>query len=611
MTIKSQNDLKTFTYTKKSTDPENIYANVIFEFTKTDGTIDKLSFTPQKVSAKWHTLIDPYKFNMVTINKLEKMTYRLQRTNATHKYFLIEVAGEQVKENESLITVVVEKYKETPTYISEEGVVISTTISQGKTVIIATLTEETHEDLLITVFREKAEADTHCLIKYYTAESNNFKPYEYNDNISVTKLKNNFLVKYTEILKESTSIVNSKYWIEIFDTGKVASSSIYSAYTGSSLVSHSEQVDASNDGATKNFEFTWNQEEVVGDLYLQMTLVFTRLSGEQTIEERLSYKLVKIEDQYPTIQEKKYIQSSFKSVSEHITKRLTKVKGNPVFLVEIGKDVLLSSKANGYDLRVDYKEYSLPLISGNSTDIIDISENIVNATTYLTLKFKNSATENDIILDFYLVSERPARLRALEEGAFTEVGFTMKYKTGPESLQPKKFEFDTSFSASYFLGTLTVKFREVFDSSAVVSTTNYKISLYDRSAFTTIPTKALESSSQEIEKFEIKGESKGETLKHEFSPDRNVIVSITGSFTTSDGEEFKVAYDIVDPSSYTFILIIIIVVIALILIAIGGFLIIKCLGKRKMNSELLQLSNTGKKDDIEDQKTIALVGQVN
>ena len=45
-------------------------------------------------------------------------------------------------------------------------------------------------------------------------------------------------------LKESTSIVNSKYWIEIFDTGTVASSSIYSAYTGSSLVSHSEQVDA-------------------------------------------------------------------------------------------------------------------------------------------------------------------------------------------------------------------------------------------------------------------------------------------------------------------------------------------------------------------------------
>lgn len=612
MPIIQQNSLKrVFNYSTQSTDPEEILANVIVEFTKIDGTFDKLSFEPKKVTDKMHTLLEPFKFNNVTLEKEEKKTYRIQQTNLNQNFFLIEVAAEQVKKGESLLKVVVEKYKDVPQYKSEEGVVISDKLSYGKQVIIASLKEETEEDLLVTVYRDGTQGNTNCLIKYLSVDTSEPPTYEYKEDISVSMSDNIITVKYTEILKEKPSTEPSQYYIELFDSGEVEKNSIHSAYTGSNLAFYKKEVDASNDGASKTLNFTVDQKNIIEDVYLQMTLVFTKENGEQ---ERLSYKEVKIEDvQHPAIEQKKYTHSSFKSEKERITKRLKNPNSDSVILVEIGKDVLLSSKSNLYNLLVDYKGYSLSPLQGNSTQTINAAEEVDKTTTYLTLTFKEGAPKNDIILEFYLESKSKTRLRALEESTFTEVGFTMKYKTGSKPFEPTKFNFDSSASASYFVGTLTVKFKEAISSPSEVNSSAYRITLYDKSKISKIPDIALEESDQAVvTKYDVKGGNKGDTIKHDFSPDKDVIVSITGIIETADGEEVKVAYNIVDPNSYTFILIIILVVVGLILIAIGGFLIIKCLGKRRLNSELLQLSNTGKKGESDNgQKTIALVGQVN
>ena len=105
-----------------------------------------------------------------------------------------------------------------------------------------------------------------------------------------------------------------------------------------------------------------------------------------------------------------------------------------------------------------------------------------------------------------------------------------------------------------------------------------------------------------------------EKLSVEFSTSDikdDVFVLVIANYTTTDGEKGMIAYNPVEPSSNTYILIIIIVLAVLIVLAIGGFFIIKLLGKRRMKKDLLSLGGgIGEKIDFKDDaKEINLVEQ--
>ena len=112
----------------------------------------------------------------------------------------------------------------------------------------------------------------------------------------------------------------------------------------------------------------------------------------------------------------------------------------------------------------------------------------------------------------------------------------------------------------------------------------------------------------------VPGKQAKEKLSVEFSTSDikdDVFVLVIANYTTTDGEKGMIAYNPVEPSSNTYILIIIIVLAVLIVLAIGGFFIIKLLGKRRMKKDLLSLGGgIGEKIDFKDDaKEMNLVEQ--
>ena len=112
----------------------------------------------------------------------------------------------------------------------------------------------------------------------------------------------------------------------------------------------------------------------------------------------------------------------------------------------------------------------------------------------------------------------------------------------------------------------------------------------------------------------LRGKKAKENLSTEFTASdikTDVLVRVIATYTTTDGETGMIAYKVVEVSSNTYILIIIIVLAVLIVLAVGGFFIIRIMGKKRMKSELLSLGGgIGDKIDFKDDaKEINMVEQ--
>ena len=580
----------------------NLYITVVFEFAKATSE-RKLAYKSTSIEQRKFEKLPSAKYNELTITGTEYNTYRLHIEKPTDYYFQVEFETVPLPREDMEVSVVFEKYKETPTYTTEEDLKLTKSRAYGRDVYL--LESKDDADILISL-KKTSEADVKVYVKYVTEDSQSELPNftMEDDSISTTIDGKKISVGFKNHLDASTE-ATQQFIVGIYKLKDFYSEeTIQTIFIDSNKAVKMETISAPQTSVTLELE-----EETNDILYVNVVSVFELANKRQF---KMSYKPTKLVI-IPKPKAKEYTEMTFSSSVKIYTYKLERTEKNNIFVIEVAKSIPVLQKAKDY-IKFTYEDNKETPTYKNETALFDTKE-LQNSNGVEILQLKYKGTNNYILVHFF--TETPTtsnELRVLDEQNEMKVAF--KYKVVSNESDIKLYTNIPATSASIFVGTLTVKFEELFDSSNTeIKSSSYLVSLFNKSQYQneTLINSIIEDKSA-IKTDVVPGKQAKEKLSVEFSTSDikdDVFVLVIANYTTTDGEKGMIAYNPVEPSSNTYILIIIIVLAVLIVLAIGGFFIIKLLGKRRMKKDLLSLGGgIGEKIDFKDDaKEINLVEQ--
>ena len=580
----------------------NLYITVVFEFAKATSE-RKLAYKSTLIEQRKFEKLPSAKYNELTVTGSEYNTYRLHKEKTTDYLFQVEFETIPLPKEDMEITVVFEKYKETPTFKTEDELKLIKSRSYGRDVYL--LENKEDADILISL-KKTSDSDVRVYVKYVTEDTQSELPnYKIeDDSISATIDGKKVSVGFKNHLDASTEAAQ-KFVVGIYKLKDFYSEeTIQTIFIDRSKAIKMETIDAPQTSVT--FELDEEPQDI---LYVNVVSDFTIANGRQF---KMSYKPTKLAI-IPKPKAKEYTEMTFSSSVKVHTYLLEKTEKNNIFVIEVAKSISVLQKGKDY-IKFTYEDNKETPSYKNETELFETKE-LQNNNGVEILQLTYKGTNNYILVHFF--TEIPTTsndLRLLDEQSEFKVAF--KYKVVSKEDDIKLYTDIPSTSASIFLGTLTVKFAELFDSSnKEISSSSYTVSLFNKSQYQneTLLNSIIEDSSA-LKHQTVQGKNTKEKLSVEFPTSEikaDVFVLVIATYTTTDGEKGMIAYKPVEPSSNTYILIIIIVLAVLIVLAIGGFFIIKLLGKRRMKNDLLSLGGgIGEKIEFKDDaKEINLVEQ--
>ena len=244
-------------------------------------------------------------------------------------------------------------------------------------------------------------------------------------------------------------------------------------------------------------------------------------------------------------------------------------------MIEFGEDLALLKNNSEYYLQIAFEPYTTeePTYE-NSTEIIYANETRENGKVSFVLKYSSP-----IYLHFILKETPKNNL----------IQLLFKYTLYTTNDPVPTYSFNKKVTASILFGKLTVKFKEIKDLSSSINTTNYTISLYNKSSHENI--QSIIDTSDTLYTNTILGGHLGYTLKHEINLDNitdDFIIGVKTMATTTSEEEIILEYEMAEASSSNWIVVVLIVIALLILLSVGGYFGYKYYQEKNGTSEALK-----------------------
>ena len=577
---------------------DNLYITIVFEFAKATKE-RKLAYKSKLIEQRKFEKLPCTEYNELIVKGTAYTTYRLHKEKETDVYFQVEFETVPLAKEDMEVQPVFEKYKDIPLYKTEDDLKLTKSRSYGRDVYV--LESKDDPDILISL-KKSSETDVRVFIRYITEQNQPQLP-DYkmvDDTITTSYAGKTVSVNFKNHL-ETTGVTQS-FVINVYKIKEYYSEeTIHTIFTDNNGAIKKVTISAPTTSTTFNLD-----EETDDTLYVNVVSLFS-INARQF---KMSYKPSKLPI-IPKAKEKEYTEMTFSTVEKIHTYRLTKTNDSKLFVIEISKSSSIL-KENANLIQFAFEDETLTPKYTNDTTNFAAPKELQNSNGKEILMLTYSGTHQSILIHFF--SEKPTTsnsLRLLDESA---IKVTFKYKVLSQETDVKLYTDIPTVTSTIFLGTLTIKFTELFDSSnSEISSAFYTVSLFDKSQYTNETLNSImEESSLKSEK--VEGKKTKENLSAEFSASdikTDVLVRVIATYTTTDGETGMIAYKAVEVSSNTYILIIIIVLAVLIVLAVGGFFIIKIMGKKRMKSELLSLGGgIGDKIDFKDDaKEINMVEQ--
>ena len=505
--------------------------------------------------------MNKYQYKELTDAKKDE-TFRLNKEIEEHNIFVVEIAEEPKGNNYPLYKVdySLEEYKDLPTY-KTDVTIRKDTIENGKHLIIA---EYTGTSPLLLTLLARAHSETTTLtqplkyiVKYKTFKSFDDVPkYSYIHKITSDISELEVSITFNEIITKSESVLSGDYIVEVFNFRDIPKSeSIETIYTKSSLSILSKSFAPTFD--TKPVTYTLTLPSNSTDVYINIIGAFILDSNEEIY---LSYTPIVVKQKSQKLPPKKYHLVTFDS-PETKSFQLSNPDKKGYYKIEFGEDFSLLKNNSKFGLQIAYEPYTPdePTYE-NSTEIRYINETTENGKTSFMLKYSSP-----IYLHFILKELPQNNINTVAQLLFK---YTLYTTNDPEP----QFTFNNKVSGSILFGKLTVKFKEINDLNSYINTTNYTISLYNKSTHENI--QSIIDTSDVIYRNTILDGRTGYTIKHEVDLENitdDFVIGVMAMATTIEEEEIILDYELVEASSSNWIVVVLIVIALLILLGVGGY----------------------------------------
>lgn len=559
--------------------------NVVGHFvTKNDTQNEEISLSLSPSSlVKDETKADIYVDSTVSSTKYR--SFLLKKKSSNDLYYNIEIASEPLTDAKQYINFALEEQSDNLKYINITG--IESTVSLGRRVY--NVKHESNTNLVISFFKSSSDDNKKFTFKYTTAPTNSFPKYtEFDGTLREQIIGNDIYVEFTDITKslKLTDIKSIKYIFNLYKVNNnfLDDNTINTIYSETTLVDEQKTVEKPESGSDILLKFL-SKDIKTFDYKIMGVASFDFNDGRQ---EKIGFTLKTVDKSKEIIEleTKQYIKQTF--VDNHAIYVLKYNKSKPILNLEIGQDLSLANKEK-YEVVTNIEKFTMKPSYKNNTDELKIISDIHQYGKNITQFTYENVNDGDYLLLIFTLHQKTKTI----QDAPTNPSITVKYTPLSEGEQLPSFVVDENFSANVLYGTLTVKFVEL-KSKDIISSVIYNVSIYDKASFGgEIKSVSINDNERALKTNSVKGESNnGKTLSTKFTYDvSSVYVSVVAEVTTKSGEKVLIGYGIKEVSSTTLIITIIIVIICLIAIGIVVFFVRRCLGKKKLNDEILKLES--------------------
>ena len=564
--------------------------NVVGHFvTKFDDELS-LSLSPSSMTIYVEAQPDVYVDSTLTLNHYK--TFLLKKKSNEDKYYNIEIASEPLTNANQYVNFALEEEAETLQY--KNTTTITSSILLGRRVY--TIKHESNTNLVISFFKLSNEDNIKFFFKYSTASTDSFPTYTTFDAVLRNQvLGKDIYVEFTDITKslELRELKSIDYTLNLYKANSkyLDESTINTIYLDSLIADEKKTVSQPESGSNVLLKFL--SKDMSFDYKIMGIASFVFNDGKQ---EKIGFNLQTVDKnkQIKELESNQYIKQTF--VNNHATYALKYDEHKPIITLEIGQDLSLANKEK-YEVVANIEKFTLnPTYKNSTSELKIISEVHQYGKTITQFTYKNIKDQDFILLIFSLNQKTASKTF---QDTQTTQSVTVKYTPLSEGEKLPEFEVDDNFSANVLFGTLTVKFVELKPKD-IISSTIYHVSIYDKAKFgTEIKNVSINDMENALKTVDVKGENNDKTLSTTFTYEvSSVYASVVAEVTTRSGVKVLIGYGIKEVNSTTLIIIIIIVIICLIAIGIAIFFIKRCLGKKKLNDEILKLGSE-KINDVE------------
>lgn len=545
--------------------PENfssqLYINIVTSFTTKNGKNERIAYKMVKI--KKNELINQDEEHLLNVVSFEKRkTVRLRKTMKEHQYYYIEYSAPIAEYDEKPLSIVAEKYKDTPKY--EKDIEYESVFSQGKTILKINYQDEEELDIYFSVILQDDSISRDFGI-YYLSSMNieDFPIYSFDENVTAIYKGGSINITFTEILKEKTSYPSHYYFCttSAFNHNIDTLNTIFTQDYLYEIVEIGE-----DDGKNKKWKTIypyWLNEEhdnylnIIGEVYFP----------EKKRKVKLAYKLAKIIPYEPSTLGI-FHKEKFDIYHQKDTYLLENNNLGNIYEIEIAQNFYLLNSSD-CQLQFSYEEQKKWPTYKNSTSIQLIQDE--NKNGKIKIKLKTNQPNQSILISFFLNEK--------EDASYEKLLYSFKYKIYQESQPIEEYKYEPSFSVSIFYSKLTVSFYEIQYNKEDTNTINYKIYVYSKELY---PNKdqlnTIIESNNYLYSDSITGSNPGEKLSKQYLNYTSLFpyesyFMIIATIIKKNGEEEIIGYDVVEPYSYTTIFIVGIILGVLLLIAIVGIII--------------------------------------